>query len=84
MNMLPPLDMTQLQADLGYLLGSLHYTKLGGYHEGIFSKDFKDPRLDTPLKAFQARLEDIEKEIGERNACRPFAYEFLRPTQIPH
>ena len=31
LDLLPPLDLAQLQLSLGYMLGGLHYTKLGDY-----------------------------------------------------
>ena len=76
--MLPTLDMAELQMELGYLLGSVHYTELGqyGHHQ------FHDQRVAAPLQQFQQRLADIGQKIGERNQTRR-PYETLAPRGIP-
>lgn len=76
LNMLPPMDMAELQMDLGYLLGTVHYTQLGQY------KPFSDPRVAAPLQAFQNRLRAIGQSIAERNLRRR-PYTFLNPTGVP-
>jgi arachidonate 15-lipoxygenase len=76
--MLPTLDMAELQLELGYLLGTVHYTQLGQY-----AKDqFRDPRASAPLQQFQRRLADIGTTIAERNKSRR-PYETLAPQGIP-
>ena len=76
--MFPPLDMAELQMELGYLLGTVHYTTLGAYRPGYFD----DPRLDQPLRRFQSALADIGQRIEQRNQTR-WPYPFLAPAGIP-
>jgi arachidonate 15-lipoxygenase len=76
--MLPPMDMAELQVELGYLLGSVRYTQLGQYPED----HFRDPRVAAPLAAFQERLVTIGKTIEHRNTIRR-PYNFLLPTGVP-
>lgn len=76
--MLPTLDMAELQMELGYLLGTCHYTELGQYDED----NFRDLRVAAPLQRFQTRLADIERTIAERNQTRR-PYETLAPKGIP-
>lgn len=79
--MLPDPGTAVMQADLGYLLGSLHYTKLGEYSFG----HFRDPRVWAPLEIFQNRLAIIGTTIDERNRSRRSRcpYTFLIPSGIP-
>jgi arachidonate 15-lipoxygenase len=76
--MLPPLDMAELQMELGYLLGTLHYTQLGKYESGWF----KDPRVEPLLAEFQRRLATIDGVIDEANGIRR-KYETLKSVGIP-
>ena len=76
--MLPTLDMAELQMELGYLLGTVHYTELGKYA----ADHFVDPRVAGPLEKFQIRLSQIGKTIVERNQTRR-PYETLVPGGIP-
>lgn len=76
--MLPTLDMAELQMDLGYLLGTVHYTQLGQYERN----QFRDQRVAAPLQAFQQRLAGIGRTIDERNQTRR-PYETLAPLGIP-
>ena len=78
LNMLPPLDMAELQMDLGFLLGTIHYTQLGQYQPG----HFEDPRIDAPLQRFQGQLNEIGGIIEQRNQTRR-PYHFLDPAGIP-
>lgn len=78
LEMLPPIDMAELQMVLGYLLGSVHHTRLGEYG----SDHFPDKRVKAPLKAFKERLASIGEIIEQRNLTRR-PYNFLRPTGIP-
>jgi arachidonate 15-lipoxygenase len=76
--MLPPLDMAELQMELGYILGTVHYTTLGQYPVNYFN----DPRVAGPLKQFQADLADIGRQIDLRNQTRrPYLY--LKPAGVP-
>jgi arachidonate 15-lipoxygenase len=76
--MLPPMDMAELQMNLGYLLGTVHYTQLGQYAIG----HFKDPRVAQPLRTFQQNLTGIGEQIQIRNRSRP-SYETLLPQGVP-
>ena len=77
--MLPTLDMAELQQELGYLLGSVHYTQLGhyGFHH------FHDKRVSTYSNEFQKKVAEIGGRIEERNRNRFRAYETLDPAGIP-
>ena len=79
--MLPDPGTAVLQADLAYMLGSLHYTKLGEYGD----RHFPDPRVWLPLETFKGRLGAIGKTIDERNRSRRYLrpYEFLQPSGVP-
>ena len=76
--MLPTLDMAELQLELGYLLGTVHYTELGQYGR----LRFLDQRVAAPLAQFQQRLSGIGTIIKERNQTRR-PYEILAPEGIP-
>ena len=76
--MLPPIDMAELQMELGYILGTVRYTQLGQYPNG----QFVDGRVTQPLLEFQNSLEAIGKTIAERNQTRR-PYETLAPVGIP-
>ncbi|MFM9964942.1 MAG: lipoxygenase family protein [Planctomycetaceae bacterium] len=76
--MLPTLDMAELQMELGFLLGTVHYTQLGQYDR----HQFHDPRVAAGLQAFQQRLAGIGQTINERNQSRR-PYETLAPGGIP-
>jgi arachidonate 15-lipoxygenase len=78
LKLLPPLNQAQTQLNLLYLLGSVHFTKLGFYDEGHFT----DPRVAAPLQAFQKRLQTISDLIDGRNRNRP-VYDYLKPINIP-
>ncbi len=78
LDMLPTLDMAELQMNLGYLLGSLHYSQLGQYPCDCFD----DPRVVPLLGKFQQRLCEINRIISERNQTRR-TYETLNATGIP-
>lgn len=78
LNMLPPLNMAELQMELGYTLGTVHYTTLGQYPAG----HFRDPRVAEPLARFQARLAEAAQAITARNASRR-PYEYLLPAAVP-
>jgi arachidonate 15-lipoxygenase len=81
--MLPDRETAVLQAQLGYMLGSLKYTTLGKYGNHYFH----DPRVRHPRENFEKRLWTIGKDIEKRNQelCnqkrRP--YTFLEPSGIP-
>jgi arachidonate 15-lipoxygenase len=74
---LPPLDMDELQMELGYLLGTERYTQLGEY-----GSHFTDPRVAGPLARFRDRLAVAGETIAERNLRRT-PHEQLAPSSIP-
>lgn len=76
---LPTLDMAELQMELGYMLGTVHYTRLGQYRLDQFCGD---KRVLEPLSEFQQRLERIRNTIEERNRQRR-PYRTLTPDGIP-
>jgi arachidonate 15-lipoxygenase len=78
LNLLPPLDMAELQMNLGYLLGGVRYTTLGDYQVD----HFRDPRVAEPLARFQATIRRIGAQIDQRNLQRR-RYDFLLPSGIP-
>lgn len=78
-DLLPSLKQAETQMDMTYLLGSLYYTQLGEYGDTYFT----DSRVQTPLKAFQQRLDEIGIVIDDRNSDRPTFYDFLHPNKIP-
>lgn len=79
MEWLPSLEKAGEQIKLCYLLGSVHYTQLGGYSK----KQFTDSKVNAALGKFQNRLKDIEKEITKKNSSRVMPDKFLLPSQIP-
>ena len=78
LKLLPPLDIAELQLNVGYLLGSVYFTQLGQYGDNYFS----DPVIQGYLVEFQQALIAIEMEINQRNKSRT-PYEFLLPSRIP-
>ena len=78
LNVLPPMDMAELQMDLGYLLGTVHYTQLGQYER----HQFRDSRIEGALHNFQHQISTIEGTIAERNRNRR-PYTFLVPEGVP-
>lgn len=78
LNLLPPMNVAELQMELGFILGSIHYTTLGQYRPGHFT----DPRVAAPLALFQSRLDEIGDVIDVRNTVRT-PYQFLTRSGIP-
>ncbi|AMV24978.1 Linoleate 9/13-lipoxygenase precursor [Gemmata sp. SH-PL17] len=76
--MFPPMDMAELQMELGYMLGTVHYTTLGEYPANYFL----DPRVAEPLTQFQKQLAEIGRTIEQRNTTR-LPYHTLSPSGIP-
>ena len=79
LDLLPPLDQAQAQLNLLYLLGSVYFTHLGDYEP----QQFSDSRVAEPLQSFQQQLRDIAQMIDQRNLDRPWAYDYLKPFNIP-
>jgi arachidonate 15-lipoxygenase len=75
---LPPLDQTQRQFGVALLLGMARYGQLDTYPEGTFA----DARVTPLLRAYRARLAEVEAEINTRNVTRT-PYIHLLPSRIP-
>jgi arachidonate 15-lipoxygenase len=75
--MLPPLDQALTQVNVGTLLGSIHYTRLGKYGSGYFT----DPSIQKALTRFQEALASIE--IGMKNNSLAQTYPYLLPSLTP-
>jgi arachidonate 15-lipoxygenase len=75
--MLPPLDQALTQLNLGTLLGSVHYTRLGLYGSDYFS----DPKVQAALGKFQQALGEIEDNMN--NSGLATLYPYLLPHLIP-
>lgn len=75
---LPPRDQAVLQMNTGYMLGDVHYTRLGHYEPGHFG----EPRIEELAGRFTAKLDEIERIIMERNQHRR-PYPFMLPSGVP-
>ncbi|MCB9762783.1 MAG: arachidonate 15-lipoxygenase [Alphaproteobacteria bacterium] len=87
-DMLPPLEIAQLQVEFLYLLGSVYHTKLGDYTDNRwpYAPILTDPAVSGPLAAFRARLASVERDIQAVNADsrrRAVPYPHLLPSRIP-
>uniref|UniRef100_A0A8C3HU75 Lipoxygenase domain-containing protein n=1 Tax=Chrysemys picta bellii TaxID=8478 RepID=A0A8C3HU75_CHRPI len=60
------------------LLAVVSYEPLGYYPEEHFT-EAEPKRL---IAAFQARLEEISKEIQQRNKSLPISYPYLDPVEV--
>ena len=76
---LSPLNIALLQQALGYTVGGVYFTTLGGYPVCNFS----DSRVRVPLGAFQDELRRVEEIIRGRNLTRRLPYPYLLPSRIP-
>ncbi len=56
LKLLPPLDIAELQLEVGYILGSVYFTRLGDYGNDYFT----DPAIQNYLAQFQQELLNIE------------------------
>ena len=85
LRMLPPVSGAQVQLGMTYLLGSVHYRRLGEYHSNKFPYcGTLEKKAESALAAFKKELEAIETLIERRNGCRgSFAYRYLLPSEIP-
>ena len=77
-------DTGLAQVEVGYLLGSVYHTTYGDYKVAAFEKKKIDDVCKL-LRKFTRRLDEIEREIHDRNAgLEPaFAYTTLLPSKIP-
>ena len=93
MSLYPPIDIAHLQANVLQLLGGIRYTRLGHYDSGKpIGQYFLDQVDETygdsagvvaALKVFHNELENIEREIKQRNKTRQFPYAEMLPSVIP-
>jgi arachidonate 15-lipoxygenase len=89
LDLLPPLQFGELQAEFLALLGGVHHTHLGEYKSNLFPypDTITDPAVVAgPLAAFRKRLHQIEVAIGHANrdlTTRSAPYEYLMPSRIP-
>jgi arachidonate 15-lipoxygenase len=77
LTMLPPLDQALTQLNVGTLLGSVHYTRLGEYESGYFT----DPNIQRALARFQEALASIEMSMQSSGLTQTYPY--LLPSLIP-
>jgi arachidonate 15-lipoxygenase len=77
LSMLPPLDQALTQLNVGTLLGSVHYTRLGAYDDDHFA----DPNIRVALARFQAALAAIETNM--KNSGLAQTYPYLLPSLVP-
>ena len=75
--MLPPLDQALTQLNIGTLLGSVHYTRLGEYDSDYFT----DPNIQRALARFQQALASIERNMESSGLAQTYPY--LLPSLIP-
>lgn len=91
---LPPMEIATTQVTILTLLGDIFYTKLGQYDVD----QFRDDRVQEPLRKFQQTIENIETDLEEKNAevttiwrsrdktakkALNFRYTTLLPDNIP-
>ena len=88
-DMLPPLHEAFDQLNTEYLLGSVHYNRLGRYEEDYKSGHFRGEYRDAELR-FQAALDGIKSTIEARNQVagtmrgEVFPYIILMPDNTPN
>ncbi len=77
--MIPPYDCAYEAISLFYQIGEIQLSRLGQYPSGHFD----DPRVADLLAAYNARLEQAEQAIEQKNATRKLAYPFMLPSRVP-
>mmetsp|Transcript_14035 Transcript_14035/g.27987 ORF Transcript_14035/g.27987 Transcript_14035/m.27987 type:complete len:839 (-) Transcript_14035:73-2589(-) len=88
-DMLPPLHEAFDQLNTEYLLGSVHYNRLGRYEEDYRNGHFTGAYRDAELR-FQAALDNLESIIVARNQVSGtmrgdvFPYIILMPDNTPN
>jgi len=89
LDLLPPLQYGELQAEFLALLGGINHTRLGTYESSSFPYEdlIVDARVaDGPLQAFVAALRRIGAAIEADNAAltnRSAPYPYLLPSAVP-
>ncbi|GMH93691.1 hypothetical protein TrST_g6085 [Triparma strigata] len=88
-DMLPPLHEAFDQLNTEYLLGSVHYNRLGRYEEDYATGHFEGEYREAELE-FQAALENVRSTIEARNneagtmRGDVWPYEILMPENTPN
>lgn len=88
-DMLPPLHEALDQLNTEYLLGSVHYNRLGMYEQDYATGHFSGAYRQAEIK-FQAALATMGEEITNRNAAvgtmrgDVFNYEIMMPANVPN
>jgi arachidonate 15-lipoxygenase len=77
LDILPPMSRAALQMNVGFVLGSVHYTELGAYPPGYFTGE-----QATQAAAFGRSLDGINSSITEKNTFRR-PYRTLLRAGIP-
>lgn len=89
LDLLPPLQFGELQAEFLALLGGVNHTRLGEYRSNVFpyANLIEDAEIvEGPLAAFRARLHMIEAAIARDNRelkTRSVPYIYLLPSTLP-
>lgn len=88
LDLLPPLQLAELQLEFLYLLGSVYHTQLGDYRNNRwpYGDALDDPAIALPLSRFRSTLEVIERDImaiNQNRNLRAVPYEHLLPSRIP-
>jgi arachidonate 15-lipoxygenase len=86
--MMPTVDLALLQLNTLWVLGGVHFRKLGDYLSPDFPYHawFLDPKVTRdggPLEAFRNDLRAVEAQVEKNNAGRTVPYTFLLPSLIP-
>lgn len=88
LDLLPPLQLAELQLEFLNLLGGMYFTQLGDYRANRwpYGSALKDPAVAPALGRFRAALNQVEAEISAVNAnpaLRAVPYTHLLPSRIP-
>lgn len=76
--MFPPIKTAFQQLNLVHTQQALYENRLGKWPEGWFT----DERVPPLVNSFNARLDEIEAIINERNKIRPLPFKHLLPSMI--
>ncbi|HMV66532.1 MAG TPA: lipoxygenase family protein [Myxococcota bacterium] len=86
--LMPTVDLALQQLNTLWLLGGVHFRKLGDYLDADFPYHawFLDPKITReggPLDRFRKSLREVEAAIERNNAGRDVPYTFLQPSLVP-
>ncbi|WNG18190.1 lipoxygenase family protein [Cystobacter fuscus] len=76
--LMPPPSVALMQLSAMYTMATYHFDQLGQYQPG----DFTDPRVNGFIGRFQDTLKQAGSQIALRNTQRPWAYQYLVPSQV--